>query len=183
MSDFAKDLVKILLDKVLLGLIAMAFGFYLSRLLEDYRAKRSYDLLVLQERVYAISKAAAIIAKHFRHLMNLYDMLETLAARHPDTLSDEEAQPAYVYIKNYEEMKEEIYSLVPLLPGEVVEAAGKYIDETSRLTDIIKGKFDRGKPTKEELSLVLAQFIHVCGALIAAGPFRQPEIEDLYCDR
>ena len=30
MSDFEKDLLKILLDKGLLGLIAIAFGFYLG---------------------------------------------------------------------------------------------------------------------------------------------------------
>jgi len=179
MTEFQKDLAKILLDKGLLGLIAMAFGFYLSRLLEGYRAKRSYDLHVLQQRVDACRKAAAIIAKHFRHLMGVYDMLELLASKHPETLSDEEAEPGYEYIKNYELMNEELVSLVPLLPAEVGDALGKYIEETSRLTDIIKGKFDRGKPTKDELSLALARFIYVCGAVIAAGPFRQPQIEEL----
>ena len=35
MSDFERDIVKIVLDKTLLAAVAMLFGFYLSRRLED----------------------------------------------------------------------------------------------------------------------------------------------------
>lgn len=180
MSDFQRDLIKIVLDKALLGLIAMAFGFYLSRLLEDYRSRRSYEVFVFQQRVDACRKAAQAAAKHFNHLMGFYEVLENLASKFPEKLSDEEAKPAYDYIRNYEEMKQEFQSLSPFLPPEVVDALGKYIDETSRLTDIIKGKFDRGKPTKEELLWALARFNAACAAVIAAGPFGTAKLDDAW---
>jgi len=178
MSDFQRDLIKIVLDKALLGLIAMAFGFYLSRLLEDYRSRCSYETFVFQQRVEACRKAAQAVAKHFSHLMGFYNVLEKIAATHPEKVSDEEAKPAYEYIRYYDEMKREFQALSPLLPPDVVDAVGKYIDETSRLTDIVKGKFDRGKPTKDELLWALARFNAACAAVIAAGPFGTPKLDE-----
>ncbi len=37
MTTFEQDLLKIFLDKVLLGIVAAGFGFYLARLLENYK--------------------------------------------------------------------------------------------------------------------------------------------------
>jgi hypothetical protein len=42
----------------------------------------------------------------------------------------------------------------------------------------MKGNLERGWPTFEELSLAHSRFIHICSAVMAAGPFREPQIEE-----
>lgn len=177
MSELQNDLLKIVIDKALLALIAMTFGYYLSRLLERYRARKSYELFVWQQRVDACRRAIKLVTGDHEALMGLYDMLVRLAEKHPERLTDEEAKPGYDFVENYKEFEREIKSLIPFLPGEVVTAVGSYLDEASKVTDIVKGRFDRGKPTKEELLIALVRFYHACGAVIAAGPFDSPSIE------
>jgi hypothetical protein len=104
MSDFKKDLIKILLDKALLGMIAMAFGFYLSRLLEDYRAKRNYQTFVSQQKLDACRQAITLIANHYRTLMGLYDVVDKVAAS-SGPISEADAEPGYTYMREYKEME------------------------------------------------------------------------------
>ena len=50
MTELQLDMVKIIVDKVLLAAVAMGFGFYLSRRLELLRTKKAYELYVWQQR-------------------------------------------------------------------------------------------------------------------------------------
>jgi len=177
MTDFQQDIVKILLDKGLLGLIAIAFGYYLSRLLEHYRARKSYELFVWQQRVDGIRRMMELVTSHYEALTGFYDVLDRLAEKYPEHLNEDEAKGAYAFIEQYGEFERKIKALTPLLTAEVLQAASRYVDETSKLTDIVKGKFDRGKPSREDLLWALARFQQACGAVIAAGPFAQPKIE------
>lgn len=179
MSDFQQDVIKIVLDKALLGLIAMAFGYYLSRLLERYRARKSYELFIWQQRVDACIRTAKLITEHHDSLMGLYETLHRLADKHPEPLTDEEAKPGYDYVESYKEFQRKLTSLSPLFPVELASVVIAYLDETSRVTDIVKGKFERGMPSEEELLMALARFHQACGAVIAAGPFETPKIESV----
>jgi hypothetical protein len=64
MTPLKQDILKILLDKLLLGLIAAGFGFYLSRLLEDYRTCNAYQLIFFKERIDAYRKFIELITEH-----------------------------------------------------------------------------------------------------------------------
>ena len=170
MSDFKKDLIKILLDKALLGVIAMAFGFYLSRLLEDYRAKRNYETFVSQQKVNACREAVGLIAQHYRNLLGLYDVIDKVAAS-SGPIPETDAEPGYKYIREYQEMEHRLHALAPFLPPRVFKAMGEYFDETSRLSDIVKGKIDRGKPSKDDLLTALCNFNAACAVTISNGSF------------
>jgi len=173
MTDFEKDVPKIVLDKALLGVIAMAFGFYLSRLLEDHRTKRSYELFVSQQTVDACRRASGLIAKHFQTLMGLYDVLDKVARARPGKIPESEAEPAYTYIREYQEMERELHALAPFLPSDIFEALGPYFDETNKLADIVNGKSNGEMPSKDDLLMALCIFNAKCSASIGVGPFAQ----------
>jgi len=171
MTEFQQDLFMIILDKVLIGLIAVAFGYYLSRLLERYRTRKSYELFVWQQRVDACQKAAKLITEHHNLTIGLHDMLQRIATKYPEQISDEEAKPGYDFIEKYEIFKKEMQSLTILLPAEVALAMMAYMNETGKVTDVIKGKFDQGIPTQEEITYALAKFHKTCMDVIVAGPY------------
>ena len=51
MTNFQQDVIKLVIDKALLGVVAAVFGYYLSRLLENHRAKNAHRLFVVQQRI------------------------------------------------------------------------------------------------------------------------------------
>lgn len=180
MSAFQEEIIKILLDKMLLGLVAAVFGFYLARLLEDYRTKKSYDTFLMQQRLEYCMRAISMVARHFRALTGMYKVVEKVAEKYPDRLTDGEAIPAYDYIQVYEDMKQEAGEIMPLLQVHVVDALTRYIKETGVVAAVIKGNFDGGWPNLDELQMAHTRFLHVCNAVLIADPFREPEIDPSY---
>lgn len=176
MTDYQQEILKIVLDKALLGLIAMGFGFYLSRLLEKFRAKKSYELFVWQQRIDACRQASKILTDHYYDLIALYDLIEKVFEKHPETLSDEEAKPAYEFIENYKRFERELKSLTPFFTTKIVDAIGNYLDKSGEVTNIIKDESKSSLPQKEELRWAFAELSHALGSVIAYGPYDNEQI-------
>ena len=174
MSEFQQDIVKILLDKFLLGLIAAIFGFYLSRLLEDYRTRNAYQLIVLKERVDAVRKLLDLMTEHHQSVMGLFGTIEAVEQKYPERISDSEAAPGYAYIEKYKDFKQRIAPLMAYVSGDVMEVLSAYLTETTKVSNVVKGDFSLGKPDEEKILESFTKLVHACGVALTADPFLKP---------
>jgi len=172
MTPFQQDLLKILLDKFLLGVVAAGFGFFLARLLENYRSKKAYELFVWQQRIDACRSASRIITEHYLSICEAFQGLKAAAEKGAMSMEDENAAKLLAHTTNHQRFRKELTALMPLLIPRISQAAIDYLNETGRVADLVKGKFERGAPTDEELSMAHSKFLEECSAVIAAGPYR-----------
>lgn len=171
MTPFEQDLLKILLDKLLLGIVAAGFAFYLARLLENYKNKKSYELFVWQQRVDACRSASRIITEHYFSICEAFGGLKAAAEKGSMSMDDENAKRLLAHAEKHPKLRNELLALTPFLVPHVVEAALRYLNETGRVSDLVKGKFERGAPTDEQLSWAYSDFQDACAAVIDAGPY------------
>lgn len=170
MTDFQKELIAIILDKLLLGLVAAGIGFYLARLLENYKNRKSYDLFVWQQRVDACRSASRIITEHYFSISDAFAALMSAAEKGTFSLEDENGKRLLSYKEKQPNLRNELIALTPFMVPHVAEAAIAYLNESGRIVDLIKGKFDQGVPTEDELSLAHSKFQVACAEVIDAGP-------------
>ena len=158
MTTFQQDLIKVALDKLLLGVIAAIFGFFLSRLLEDYRAKNSYTLALLQQRNTACRELMPLVVAHHTQVLAVWAMLQTMCDKHPEKPTKEEMKPGYDYVEHYKLFKTQTAALVPFVGGSVAEHLTAYLNEVGVVADLIKGKTPDKRPTEEGLIAALTTF-------------------------
>jgi hypothetical protein len=170
MTPFEQDLLKILLDKLLLGVVAAGFGFYLARLLENYKNKKSYELFVWEQRVDACRSASRIITEHYFSVSEAFAGLKAAAEKGSMSMEDDNAKKLLAHAEKHPKLRNELIALTPFLVPHVTEAAVSYLNEAGRVSDLVRGKFDQGAPKQEQLSLAHSQFQAACAAVIDAGP-------------
>ena len=158
MTTFEQDLIKILLDKLLLAVIAALFGFYLARLLEDYRLKSAYTLALLQQRLTVCRELMALVVAHHTQVLGVWDMLQKLSDKPSEQPTKESMKPAYDYVEHYQQFRQQATTLVPFAGGGVVELLTAYLNEVGVVADIIKGKRPDKRPTTEGLTAALITF-------------------------
>ncbi len=170
MTAFEQDLLKIVLDKALLGLVAAGFGFYLSRLLENYRNKKSYELFVWQQRVDACRSASRTITEHYLSISAAFAGLKAAAEKGSMSPEDENFKKLLDHAEKHPKLRYEMLALVPFLVPHVSEAAVAYLNEAGRVSALVRCEFDQGVPTEEGLSRAHSEFQFACAAVIDAGP-------------
>jgi hypothetical protein len=163
MSPFAQDVIKILLDKLLLGLIAAGFGFYLSRLLEDYRTHNAYQLILSKEKVDAYRKFLELITKHHYRVMGLFGVIRSAKEKYPEGLSEEEAKPGYAYIQNYDDFRNQAFPLLALMSENVKVAFSTFLSEGLKVSDYVKvADFSRELPDEAQIDEAYLIVIEAC---------------------
>jgi len=75
-TQFHQDLVKIGVDKGLLALVAVIFGYFLSRGLEKYKARNIYFQNVAERKLDGLEKLALMLQKHVFRILYLVTLLE-----------------------------------------------------------------------------------------------------------
>ncbi len=166
MSDFWQDIVKILVDKALLGSIALALGFFLSRRLEDYRAKRSQEVFVAGRQVDAIAKVLEIFTQQHHHLEGAVQVVRKALAARPNILSDEEMEPAFKFALAYDDFKIKLGSIAPLLTPSVLEAGSSYMDVYGRLKSVVTEEEGATLPSDDEISTAFNTLVFTCSMAI-----------------
>ena len=170
MSPFKQEIVKILLDKLLLGAIAAGFGFYLSRLLEDYRTRNAYQLIVSKERIDAYRKFIEVITEHHMHVVALLEVLEKAKQKSPLRLSDEDAAPGFAYIKHYEGFQSRIYPLVAFFSYDLMNTLQEYLGETLKVSDYVKeANLSHELPDGARIDEVFIKLLHACSTAMSTG--------------
>lgn len=175
MSTFEQDLLKILLDKILLGVVAAVFGFYLARLLENHKNKKAYELFVWQQRIDALRSASRIITEHYFSISSAFDGLKAAATKGAMSPDDENGRKLMAHAENHAKFRNELIALAPFLVPSAADAVTKFLNETGRVSDLMRGKLEGPVPTQDELSLAHSEFQSSCSAIIDAGPFYQPK--------
>lgn len=77
MSEFEKDLIKILVDKGLLGILILLLGFVLNRAIERYKARNVYYQKLSEATIQAYQEVARALAAELMLLKRArIDLLE-----------------------------------------------------------------------------------------------------------
>jgi|ERR1041384_10405 hypothetical protein len=167
MSPFQQEIVKILLDKLLLGAIAAGFGFYLSRLLEDYRTRNARQLIVSKERIDSYRKFIELITEHHYQVIAVLGVLQK-AKENPLRVSDEDTALAYAHIKHYGDFQNRIYSLIAFFPSDLVTILKEYLDQTLKLSAYVKETNPPEElPDGTEINNAFIKLIHACSSAIS----------------
>ena len=160
MTGFQQDIFKIVLDRLLIGLLLAMFGFLLSRLLEKHRANVAYRQGLMVQRLEACRTVVTMFAEFHQRYMSWIDELEVLLRKlEADTASSSDIATTLL---RWNEVSSVISSataaLIPMLPVPIAVAVGEYL--------VVANKFPRrlragaqadvegvsfGKPIREEL--------------------------------
>jgi hypothetical protein len=71
MTDHEFEIVKILLDKGLLGAIAVGAGYYFSRAIERYKAVQVYEQSLAEKRIEAFREVGSVLGAELVSVMSL----------------------------------------------------------------------------------------------------------------
>jgi hypothetical protein len=170
MGPFWQDVVKIVIDKALLGSIALTLGFYFSRRLEDYRSGRAHDLTMHIRGMDTIREALQIVSAFHTQLEAAVRVVHQALDRRPESLSEEELQPAYKYIREYEDFGSKLKSLIPLLPFDICQACSSYLDLVGRLKSVVLEEPGALLPSQNELNQPFVLFLNACAKKIREEP-------------
>jgi hypothetical protein len=183
MTQFQEDLAKILVDKLLLGVIAALFGFYLSRLLENHRARNSYIHTQALQRAEASRTMTTLMEEEHRRILGIRDMLERIAAKHLacENISEEDVRAGFDYVAQQDATKARMISLAMTLHPIVMIALTNYLRESNKLFDAIRGNFRAAAPfpTREVLNSKMHQLLLACSFVATRSPFEKVSNEDL----
>jgi hypothetical protein len=162
MSPFKQDIIKILLDKALLGLIAAAFGFYLSRLLEDYRTRNAYYLLLSKERVEAFRKVIEVVSEHYQGITAVLRVVKA-ALEERRRLSDEEVKPALEHIERYKNFAQQLSPHIPFMSADLFDLFLAYHGETIKIAQVVNRTGPVSDlPDQEKIEELFIAFVHSC---------------------
>ncbi len=93
-------------------------------------------------------------------------MLEKVARKHPDRITDAEAKPAYDYVPYYDDFKKKASGLAGLLSAGAMDAFIAYLKESSKVAQIVKGEEPDPPPTRDSLITAHSQFSAKMGQLL-----------------
>lgn len=162
MDPLAADLLKIIVDKLLLGLIAVGFGYYLSRLLEDYRTRNTYRLSLLSQRNEACKSVVSIITIHHERVIELRRVLKRVidSARPNEESMDADLKVGEEYIQSHAKLLTQISPYLPHLSFSIAEALNSYIDKANAVSGIVVGKTKlEDFPTEEKINEALMRLL------------------------
>jgi hypothetical protein len=129
MTTFQQDLLKIVLDRLLIGVLLAVFGFFLSRILEQHRANLLHRQGLSLQRVEACRALATMLSEFHLRYMSWIDDLESLLEK----LRGKRASPSDIEksILRWNEVQAPVtsaaHALLPLLPVTIASAFSEYL--------------------------------------------------------
>lgn len=125
LTSFQQDLLKIALDRGFLALIAVLFGWYLSRLADRYRAGHAYFGVLAQKRIEAYQTLAELLGVQVAAVSGLLFVLQE-ERRSPSSSAEdsgEKLEAAYRdFVASHERTKAPLIRNSILLTKEVADA-------------------------------------------------------------
>ena len=165
MSQFWQDILKIVIDKALLGSIALALGFYLARKLEDHRSRRSRELSVVGRHLDAVRDVLALVSSQHTQLLKLADVIRVrLEKRAP--LSEEQMEPANQFEREYDAFASKLKALTPFLLADIIVSLNSYLDSFVKVRGILTEQDAATMPSNSELDSAFARFAIACAKSI-----------------
>jgi len=167
-SPFKQEIFKILLDKLLLGLIAAGFGFYLSRLLEDYRTRNTYFLTVYKDRADGLRKVVEIVAEHYYGISTI---LRSIQLAREGRKVDEEHRDALKFIERNKSFGSRLGPLMGFMSIELMDMYLAYKAETDKVAEVLNREGALAElPDHEIITNLFAAFHHACLMAITSPP-------------
>ena len=162
MTEFQQDLIKILLDKLLLGAIAVLFSYWIAKLLEDYKNNKARELSVFRDKANAIFQLMGLITEHHHEVLRLLDFINLVKKKSPEMLSKEESKAGFDFITHNEKFMSKVGKFVALTDYDVMESLNSFMNETLKVTNIIKGDLSLGYHDEDILNEAVSGFLLVC---------------------
>src|SRR5947207_14183325 len=156
MTNSQQDVIKLVIDKALLGVVAAVFGYYLSRLLENHRAKNAHRLFVVQQRIESMKAMLALVGEDHKYISDLHEMVGRVLERHRcgEKAGQSDIEAGRRYINFYNKARSELMTYFPLLNFDLAEALIRYMSESRKICFVRKGDTTVGRPTREDLDRI-----------------------------
>ena len=179
MTNFQMEITKILVDKALLGAVAMLFGYYLSKRLEMLRTQKTYELFVWEQRADAAKKASLLVTRHCTFLKDFVALV-------PEIIKDKEAtrerrdKLRKQIDELYPHFSIEIQSILPFLPPRLLFA----VDEYLTLWTDVKSQIESGSidpitfPKSDDVTRAASKFAMLVGIVFEGGPHYKPDRDE-----
>jgi hypothetical protein len=171
MTAFQEEMLKILVDKALLGAIAMVFGYYLSKRLEMLRTQKTYELFVWEKRAEASQAASRQITRHSLFFRELVAFIPE-QAKNLEKNTEKRAALLKEFGTIYPAMQEEMQSIIPFLPPRINHAVSEYLGLWAKVERILKsGVIDPSEfPKPEDVVRAASKFGMEVGRVFENGP-------------
>lgn len=129
--SFKLDVVKIIIDKLLIGLIIVAAGFLANKYIEDYRSKLTVQKFLMDKKLEAIQS----ISESYSYLFSTFDKysLENNGNKLPDNYNEQYEQSA-------DKLIEASNRWAPLLSDDYNKQIEYYIWILTAFKDVSKAK-------------------------------------------
>ena len=118
----------------------------------------------------ACRSASRIITEHYFSISDAFAGLKRAVNKGAFSLEDENGKKLLSWIEKIPRLQNELVALVSFLVPHVGKAAIEYLNESGRIADLVKGRFEQGVPCDEELSLAHSKFQVACAEVIDTGP-------------
>jgi len=171
MTAFTQDVIRILLDKLLLGTIAAVFGLYLARLLENHRTKNAYMLSLLQQRLSASRELMTLVVEQHHRVVALWEIWKRIE-KQGDGPTEDDLKTAKEYVDGHTEFRKQSAALVPFAGDGVLGILSAYLNETAVVIELTKGGTRR--PTDDGLSAALIAFQVGLNKQLSRAPLTLP---------
>ena len=162
MSPLTIDLLKILVDKLLLGIVAAGFGYYLSRLLEDYKFRNSYRLALLTQRNDACKATVGIVVAHHSRVAELQRLIHRVqrSDRPDEQRMEADMQVGKEYIESHGSLITQLSPYMTHLSYQMMESLNRYIEITNRVSGAINQETSpHDLPDENDLNQGLQRFL------------------------
>jgi hypothetical protein len=171
--------VKIVLDKLLIGLLLAAFAFYLTRLVERYRVNLAYRQNLALQRVEACRALITMLADfHYRYhawLDELEALLKKLNANTALSVDIEKALMQWNTV--HSAITSSASALLPVIPMPLVQKFHEYLEVAGRLPKVLhagldalpSGDINAGRPLRADLEKAFSTLQATYAQLLAEG--------------
>jgi len=173
-TSLTNDIIKIFIDKVLLGTVAALFGFCLAKILENHRSRNVYYQALALQRVETCRTLASKICEQHDALLDTFDTVSSLRDNSGNNVSAPDLERANSSFKDFLRNKRSLVPLAVMMPPEVMQAYNKYSDDTQVVGNligrIIDGQEENVEPDRDRLDTALLEFLATCYRAITSDP-------------
>lgn len=154
MSELKAELIKIVVDKGLFGLIVIAVGFYIQRSLERYRSKGIYYQKLAEQKLAVLKDISYIFGKQLFLIHGFLNAVEESNTNTPESEahSIERVMQTYnEFTAFYRQKMPEVLANTIFLSSELAERLVTHQDGVVYFTNVIDRHRREGEPSMEGL--------------------------------
>jgi hypothetical protein len=165
------EILKIIVDKLLLGGALVFFGYVIAKKVENYKSQIAYRLFVWQQQTQAFEKVVRLATAQRDQIGKLYRAIAhvPLEGRGAALRGLDSKEFATVY----ETFRTEMLTAGVLLTPRVVQGSEAFMSKNAEIVRALSGQLSpSGLPTMEDIDDGYVRLVHICHSEFIKAPSR-----------